>query len=361
MWRNVVQQAGDGLLATVEYVLKSTGILAFFSVIGTSGTFLDKLSACLNPFVLFIDSSNAIYRQITNMAEIIVDYNSLEMPVFTELYAEGTLDGVMRGLDAGARYIVTVDQNFSLAPASTFVAAMIGFGVFFGVGSALRIIRQRDRDLLRIRMEKKLWNMIGPGSAGKDSIKKAQSNRHLTDELDERKPDKMQDSEEIPTKNEAEKPVAPTSHGKLKLVKLPEISEAKFQEQAESEDEDKTASEEKQDEQGPADNVVDDKESSDWKTQIAFTSDLDEKPPSDADQTPAKDLSANLTSNENGQHLNGNGHHKSNGNDTLNEELEKSLIRQLKQQEEEKNSQEKKSPTPQNYTLNEFLERARSS
>lgn len=339
MWQTVARSIGNGSLAIIEYTCKISAFLAGLVAVGIKGSFLEKFSAAFSSIPGVFQHASSAYQQTVETGRVVSEYNRMDLAIFTELYGEGPLNGALGNMNVAAQYLLNVDQNFAIDPAGTASAAILAFLCFFMLGSALRIVRQEGSYFLRFRIKKQLRSFFKIIKAGKEQgVELRESKKKLVAKGET----KLQDNHKQITTS--------SKNGYLELLKIPTVSQPDFDKEG------KAASNEKkkQESSGFTENrKTDDPESSGRKSQMEDISYLELKKSDELNiesiEEAANQFSedhekqeeknekekANQTKKKSGHDLNKNGSFEEKDNGS-NQELEK-------------------------HTLNEFLEKARSS
>ncbi|MFH5885653.1 hypothetical protein ACG2F4_15185 [Halalkalibaculum sp. DA3122] len=148
------------VLAVVEFVVKCGAVLASLLTLGSQGSFADRVLYSFSAFPALLEHISEVSAQLRNMESTIPDYTTLSPAEFADLHGTGAFDSIMLILNGATKFLVAVHRNLEAAPLTTLAAAGTMFCSIFAVSVLLGFIRRAGEDSVWIRAERRLWKKL---------------------------------------------------------------------------------------------------------------------------------------------------------------------------------------------------------
>lgn len=151
---------GNAILFIVEFCFKLAAPLAAVISMGAQDGFVNKV---VQGFQSLPEAIREIIWWIENISEIgqiIDDYNTMTAANFNAKYGSGAINNVMDYLNEGVTYLQHVYLNLAEQPVVTILAAIIVFLVFYILGRVARFIRQEGQGSFIDRAERRAGDRV---------------------------------------------------------------------------------------------------------------------------------------------------------------------------------------------------------
>ncbi|MEX0780203.1 MAG: hypothetical protein WD037_10720 [Balneolales bacterium] len=156
----MVKMIGNTFLLILEYCFKLSSGVAGVIVLGTTGSFYDKLSTGYLSLFPVLGQISEFPNKIINSTTVINDYNTLTAAAFNQRYGGQAVNHVMASMNEGVAYIQAVYQNLSFQPATTLLALTLAVLSLYILGRAVCFFRQRGQGSFFTRMERHMGNRL---------------------------------------------------------------------------------------------------------------------------------------------------------------------------------------------------------
>ncbi|MFH5833148.1 hypothetical protein [Halalkalibaculum sp. DA384] len=148
------------VLAVVEFVVKCGAVLASLLTLGSQGSFADRVLYSFSAFPALLEQISEVSAQLKNLESTIPDYTTLSPAEFVDLHGTGAFDSIMLILNGATKFLVAVHRNLEAAPLTTLATAGTMFCSIFAVSVLLGFIRRAGEDSVWIRAERRLWKKL---------------------------------------------------------------------------------------------------------------------------------------------------------------------------------------------------------
>lgn len=151
---------GKVALFIIEYCFKLAAPLAAVISLGAPGLFFSKVAHGFRSLPQAVQEIIWWFRNISEIGQVINDYNTMTAANFNAKYGSGAINNVMDYLNEAVAYLQQVYVNLAEQPVTTILAALVVFLIFYLLSRVARFIRQEGQGSVIDRYERRAGRRV---------------------------------------------------------------------------------------------------------------------------------------------------------------------------------------------------------